>query len=259
MAREADKRPGINVFATTVGPGESNTGELKVRTPKAETLSSVASDASNRAEQLATLPRTGRRPKITSIGITKRSFRLMGPEGRSHFEMATRYYKSRCQSLYTNFGHVSEAVAVMVANSASQNAIARWYKNRAIAEEDMGQSGHLIDRAIKYENSARQMELSAWEMCAREAKAYRELRDQGGGINWGGDNAEQQLPRSVVKRHSSMAKFYEYQESKAQQKVVPLEPAQPERGDNNGMDPGSDESGSDSGSLGDLLGSEGDS
>lgn len=252
MAKEADLRPGTNVFATTVGDNESNTGELKVRTPKAQDLSSVASDASKRAEQLANIPRTGRRPKITNVGITKRSFRLMGPEGRSHFEQAVKYHSARCQTLYVNFGHVSECVSLMVANSATQNAIARWYQNRGIELEDMA----LVDKGVKYQNSARQMELSAWEMCAREAKAYRELRDQGGGINWGGDNAEQQLPRSVVKKHSSMAKFYEYQESKAQQKVVPAEPAQPERGDND-LDTGSNEGGPDSGTLSNLFGTEG--
>lgn len=257
MPKEADDRPDINVFATTVGQGETNTGELKVRAPKAKDLSSVAHDANKRAEQMAALPRTGRRPKITSIGVTKRSFRMMGPEGRAHFEQATRYHRARCQTLYTNFGHVSESVALLVSNSATQNAIARWYINRGIEDGD----DHLVDRGIKYQNAARQMELSAWEMCAREAKAFREVRDRQESIPWVDGTPDtaitppKPLPEQLVKWREKKAKEKAEAEAEATKKAK-AEAAELAKAEVRNVDESGNAAGPDSWLAGDMVGPE---
>ena len=178
-----------------------------------------------------------RKPKITNIGVTRRSFKMMGGDSRAHFDQACRYHKKRVQELYVNFGYVSGTVTLLVANEATMNAIARWYMNRGLADGD----DKLLDKATKYIEAARKHAMTAWEICAREGKVWKDMAATMGDEPW-----LMSVPTTaeILYKHEQKAKA-----AKAAQEVEL----------NGGVDSGDNEGGTPVWTPGDLAGTTGNS
>lgn len=165
---------GSGPFGRSVARGKD------VTTESANNLAVTKAGNTERATSMVASGVAKRKPKITNIGITRRSFKMMGPDMRAYFDQACRYHKRRVQELYVNFGYVSGTVSLLVANEATMNAIARWMMNQGAQNEDP----KLMEKATKYIEGARKHAMTAWEICAREGKVWKDVAATMGDEPW---------------------------------------------------------------------------
>ncbi len=143
-------------------------------TPNArETAANLASRrARGRPFERGNRAAAGRRPKLALLGV---GVDAVDPRYALALRRAARYRKRRCSELAALYGYVSAGAASMIA-SASLALCASRYLYEVAAETG---DADTLKRASALGNDARQNELAAFELAAREAKARG--AHQGGG------------------------------------------------------------------------------
>ncbi len=120
-------------------------------------------------------PVAGRKPKLAVCTISKDILDKGNPAYARCVRLANGYKKVRTKEIYAAHGFVSAGVSAMLASASLAMAASRFlYETAASAEMfpergAVGASG-LAKLASSLSDSARQNELAAWELAAKEAK-----------------------------------------------------------------------------------------
>lgn len=106
----------------------------------------------------------GRRPRLALLGVT-----IEGSDPRYALALrrAGRYRKRRVRELYHAHGFVSAGVASLIASASLALSASRYLYEIASETGDP----ETLKRASALANDARQNELAAWELAAREGAA----------------------------------------------------------------------------------------
>lgn len=114
----------------------------------------------------------GRRPKLTALG-GKRADEIEDPEYRQCLRDAERYRQKRAREIRNSHGYLSSGAASILGSAALQLAMSRYWGMRAATDHK------IAALASRFATEARQNELAAWELAAREAKAKLDQDDGG--------------------------------------------------------------------------------
>jgi hypothetical protein len=172
-----------------------NRGEGRgVRVAKAKASEIPSIDPTSAQERLSALedpetsfqaakPLQARKTKLAVLGIPKEALDAGSQEYGRCVKHARSYCKARKKEFYVAHGYVSSGVSALLAAASLALSGSRYLYEVAartsLQPEDRGQLGQaqLIKLASSLSDSARQNELSAWELCAREA-VVRKRNDQ---------------------------------------------------------------------------------
>ncbi len=123
----------------------------------------------------ASSPLRVRRTKLACMGLSAAVLDAGDPRYAACVRLANSFRKTRMSEMYISHGYVSSGVSALLASSALALAGARYlYELASVTEE--GRPG-MLKTASSLSDSSRQNELSAWELCAREA-VVRKRNDQ---------------------------------------------------------------------------------
>lgn len=144
---------------------------VRVSTVKSEDLSPIDPGASI-SPKLAGFGAKARKTKLAVMGLSTDLLDAGDPRYAACIRLANAFRKARTKEMYGYHGHVSSGVSALLAASAMALAASRFcYEVAASAES--GIRPDLLSKAAKLSDSARQNELSAWELCARESQVRR--------------------------------------------------------------------------------------
>ncbi len=150
----------------------------------------------------ASSPLRVRRTKLAVMGLSKEVLDRGDPRYASCVRLANSFRKARMSEMYIAHGYVSTGVAALLASSALALAGARYLYELASVTEDGRAS--MLKTASGLSDSSRQNELSAWELCAREA-VVRKRNDQNNVVSpWlteGSDGETKRKPGRPRKAH----------------------------------------------------------
>lgn len=166
---------------------------LQVEPPRAAELSRI--DADEAADRLAAGP-TGRkrgwpkgkkrlqtrRTKLAVLGIPSGALDAGDPSYARCVRLASAYRKSRAKELAVSHGYVSSGASALLASAAMALSASRYLYEKAASGGD--EMGDILKTAAKLADSARQNELAAWELCAREAVARKKFSAISAGTPW---------------------------------------------------------------------------
>lgn len=157
------------------------TRDMTVQVPRAEELARVNASVDTR---LARLDRKKRSTKLSIMGISKAILDKGDPKYVRCLTMANRYRKVRARELAELHGHVSSGASALLASGSLALAASRFLYER-YAEDGGGDLGvTMLKQAAQLADSARQSELAAWEMSAREGMVKRRLEASTAGMPW---------------------------------------------------------------------------
>lgn len=119
-------------------------------------------------------PPKARQTKLACLGIPTAVLEAGTPEYARTVRLANTYKKARAKELYLAHGFVSSGVGALLASASLALSGARYLYELAAntpITSDRGQLNmpQLLKMASSLSDSARQNELAAWELCAREA------------------------------------------------------------------------------------------
>ncbi len=104
----------------------------------------------------------GRRPKLALLGVPAAA---TDPRYALSLRRASRYRKRRCSELAAAHGYVSAGASSLIASAALALSASRFLYEVAAETGD----AETLKRASALANDARQNELAAWELAARES------------------------------------------------------------------------------------------
>lgn len=136
-----------------------------------------------------------RKTKLAVMGLSADLLDAGDPRYAACIRLANAFRKARTKEMYELHGHVSSGVSALLASSAMALAAARFLYEAAAGSEGFDRPD-LLSKAAKLSDSSRQNELSAWELCSREA-VVRHRRDMNAvSLPWltGGDGAKRTGP-----------------------------------------------------------------
>lgn len=126
-------------------------------------------------------PRNARKTKLAVMGIPSHILDKGNPEYARCVRLANAFRKERTKELYIAHGYVSSGVGALLASASLAHSASRFLYELASSTEAAPEFGlgmpQLLKLASSLSDSARQNELSAWELCAREA-VIRKRNDQ---------------------------------------------------------------------------------
>lgn len=160
---------------------------VRVSTPKAQDLLHPA-DGASISPRRAGNGAKARKTKLAVMGLSASILDAGDPRYAACIRLANAFRKQRTKEMYEYHGHVSSGVSALLAASAMALAASRFcYEVAASAEA--GVRPDLLSKAAKLSDSARQNELSAWELCARESRVRMQLNDRIKESPWIVDNS----------------------------------------------------------------------
>lgn len=112
-------------------------------------------------------PVQARRTKLACLGIPTDVLDRADPLYARAIRLANAYKKSRAKELFLAHGYVSSGVHALLASASLAMAASRFLY--ALTEEGGTVDNGTVKIASSLSDSARQNELAAWELCAREA------------------------------------------------------------------------------------------
>lgn len=123
-----------------------------------------------------------RRTKLAVLGIPSAALDEGNPAYARCVRLASAYRKSRVRELSISHGYVSSGASALLASASMALASSRYLYEQAAkgCEEQL----EYLKVAAKLADSARQNELAAWELCAREAVANKKAQHASAGIPW---------------------------------------------------------------------------
>lgn len=123
-----------------------------------------------------------RRTKLAVLGIPAGALDAGSPAYARCVRLASAYRKTRTRELAICHGYVSSGASALLASAAMALAASRYlYEQAATAGDDMFEQ---LKTASRLADSARQNELAAWELCAREAVAKKKSAFNSTGMPW---------------------------------------------------------------------------
>ncbi len=129
----------------------------------------------------------GKKRKARSLKLAIMGIKLLDtcdPRYRNQIDMANAYRKRRSVELAEMHGHVSIGASALLA-SASLALAASRYVYELFGENAGGDIGiAMLKYAAQLGDSARQSELAAWEMSAREGLVKRKQSAMDQGVPW---------------------------------------------------------------------------
>lgn len=146
---------------------------------RAERLSEPNTDLSTHPRPWTKLPRN-RRNKLSIMGLGKEYLEKGDPRYKRAMELANVYRKARTRELSAIHGFVSAGVSALLATASLALAASRFLYEKAAETGDMD----TIRKASALAGDARQAELAAWELCAREGMMKRKLDASGQMAPW---------------------------------------------------------------------------
>ena len=113
--------------------------------------------------------------------LNRDAIELAHPDLKAALKAARAYRTVRLAELANAHGHVSAGVAAMLTTASIQMAHSRYmYEAFARAEADTTTAVlAILAKATSLANDARNNELAAWELCAREAQAHKASAQNG--------------------------------------------------------------------------------
>lgn len=180
MARGSNK--GKNPDTINGGFVVSCRKEPTVEVPEPEELSSAAmADAGAvHPRPWTKLPRN-RKTKLAVLGIGKDLLDKGDPRYSRAMSQANKYRKARASELAAMHGYVSAGANALLATASLALAASRFLYEKFTEQPD---NFPLLKQASSLADSARQAELAAWEMSAREGMVKRKLDASDGGTPW---------------------------------------------------------------------------
>jgi hypothetical protein len=123
-----------------------------------------------------------RRTKLAVMGLSSAAIDTGHPAYARCVRLAATYRKKRTQELAVSHGYVSSGASALLATSAMALAASRFLYEKA-AEGGPGMLATL-KAAANLGDSARQNELAAWELAAREATSRKKMSALSNGTPW---------------------------------------------------------------------------
>jgi hypothetical protein len=109
----------------------------------------------------------GRRPKLALLGVPADA---TDPRYALALRRASRYRKRRCSELAVAHGYVSAGASSLIASASLALSASRFLYEVAAETGD----AETLKRASALANDARQNELAAWELAAKESGARQQ-------------------------------------------------------------------------------------
>lgn len=144
-------------------------GDMKART-RPERLEDGPTDVSNHPRPWTKLPRK-RRTKLAIMGLGSDLLAKGDPRYRQCMELADKYRRARTKELAAIHGYVSSGVSALLATGSLALAASRFLYEKAAESGEVD----LMRKAAAMADSARQAELAAWELAAREGMVKKKL------------------------------------------------------------------------------------
>jgi hypothetical protein len=174
-------------------------GLIRTRTPRTENLSDAQND---HAQEMLEAPldevlerpldhkpsrkwpkkslTKGKRHKLAIMGLSEEVLAKGDHRYAEMVRLANSYRKHRARELVIAHGFVSAGVSALLSSAALALAASRYLHERFAETGDIP----LLTQASKLGTDARTGELSAWELCAREAVARRKAAAAHEGVPW---------------------------------------------------------------------------
>ncbi len=128
--------------------------------------------------------RQERSTKLAVMGLNRDILKAGDPDYRNAVLMSNNYRKRRAAELSDMHGHVSLGASALLASSSLALAASRYLYER-FAKDAGGDLGvGMLKQAAQLADSARQSELAAWELSAREGLAKRKRAAMDTGVPW---------------------------------------------------------------------------
>lgn len=163
-------------------------------TRQARKAAREAASGGKRAFPTDPSPTKSRKTKLAVMGIPKEALEAGDPAYGRCIKLASAYRMSRARELALSHGYVSSGVSALLATAALALASSRFLFERA-ASEPRETVTKILKAATDLADSARQNELAAWELCARERVAKNKMAMNEAGVPWivGKDEPEKAL------------------------------------------------------------------
>jgi len=135
-------------------------------------------------------PLKARVTKLACLGIPSHILDQGSPEYARCIRLANSYKKARTKELYSAHGYVSSGVSALLAAASLALSASRFlYEAGCSTPFQPAERGHLgqaqlLKLASSLGDSARQNELSAWELCAREGVVVKRNRAGNEAMPW---------------------------------------------------------------------------
>lgn len=174
-----------------------HSGLVRVRPPRPENLSEAVPGAAIARSQPdyqkpleerpgkywpkeLTSSNKGKKHKLAIMGISTELLERSDPRYKEMLRLANSFRRHRAREMMIAHGYVSAGVNAILANSALSLAASRYIYEKAIETGDHS----FFTMYSKLATDSRQNELSAWELCAREAQARKKAAATMGGVPW---------------------------------------------------------------------------
>ncbi len=122
--------------------------------------------------------------KLAVMGINKNVLAKGDPAYRACVEMAQAYRKRRSMELSEMHGHVSIGASALLASASLAMAASRFLYEQFAKDAGGNLGTGMLKQAASLADSARQSELAAWEMSAREGLVKRKNNASQQGQPW---------------------------------------------------------------------------
>lgn len=161
---------------------------LQVEAPRADELTRPDLDAAAARYSESPVRKGGwpkgrsRRTKLAVLGIPAGTLDAGDPAYARCVRLASAYRKARVRELAVVHEYVSTGASALLATAAMALAASRYlYEKAAIGGLE---NLDILKTASRMADSARQNELAAWELCARESIAKRKASQNNSGVPW---------------------------------------------------------------------------
>jgi hypothetical protein len=116
----------------------------------------------------------GRKPGMAKLGVPIHMCNVTDVRYKKLLRDASTYRKHRCAELLEIHGYVSAGASSMIASASLSLAASKWMYALA-SEHTGGPDGlvKLVGLASKLAGDAKHLELTAWEIAAREAASWK--------------------------------------------------------------------------------------
>lgn len=149
----------------------------------------------------------GKKVKLSIMTLSEDTLSKADPKYAECLRLANSYRKHRAREFVVAHGFVSAGVSAMLSTAALSLAASRYLYEKAADGQDVS----LLKDASKLSTDARQTELAAWELCAREAVARKKAATANEISPWLKPKAEEKRGRGRPRKdkHQTVDPFAE--------------------------------------------------
>lgn len=122
----------------------------------------------------------GRKTHLSAMGLCLTIIKRGDPDYAKCLDQANKYRKIRMKELAQLHGHVSAGAGALLASASLALASSRFLYQRAAESGDTA----TLKQAAQLADSARQSELAAWEVAAKEGVLKRRTEAAASGMPW---------------------------------------------------------------------------